>query len=187
MLLIVGLGNSGAAYETTRHNVGFMLIDRLSGLHGIECARDGYRSCWGEGRIAGRDVMLVKPRTMMNSSGDAVLWYMRELELPVESLLVVYDDSDLPLGRIRIRRAGGSGGHRGIASIIEALGVNAFPRIRLGIGRPETGELADHVLSPFSEDETPVLDDMLSRAASSVEAIITGGVESAMNSFNAGE
>lgn len=184
MLLIIGLGNPGPGYEATRHNVGFMLIDRLSEAHGIGCEEPGWRSLWGRGEIAGREVVLVKPQTFMNASGEAVAWFARTLDAGPGDMLVAYDDTDLPLGRIRIRARGGSGGHRGIESVIEAVGTGDFARLRLGIGRPCEGELSDYVLSPFSDDDAEGVEGMLSKGAEAVETILTEGVEAAMNSYN---
>jgi PTH1 family peptidyl-tRNA hydrolase len=184
LLLIIGLGNPGPRYEATRHNVGFMLVDRLTQVYGIECDTPGWKSRWGRGEIAGREVVLVKPETFMNASGEAVAWFAGALSLGAANLLVAYDDTDLPLGRIRVKARGGSGGHRGMESIIDVLGTSDFTRIRLGIGRPDTGELTDYVLAPFDGEEGGAVDDMLSRAADSVEVIITEGMVSAMNAFN---
>ena len=185
MLLVVGLGNPGKRYEDTRHNVGFMLIDKLSRSYGIRCDAPAPGALWGRGVIAGHDVVLVKPMTFVNLSGTAVGDIRSSLSLSVESIIVAYDDCDLPLGRIRIRKGGGSGGHRGVESIMSSLASSSFPRIRLGIGRPGAGELRDYVLNPFTPEEAGVVDEMLVRAASSIEVIITEGVESAMNRFNA--
>lgn len=205
MRFIVGLGNPGSRYEKTRHNVGFMLIDRIARVYGIRCDRRGMRAAWGKGAIEGEDVILIKPQTFMNLSGESVLEFRTAFpEVELNSIIVAFDDCDLPLGRLRIRKSGSSGGHRGIASIIRCLGNPDFPRIRLGVGRPEgagaggTGGgggsirtagdaeegLVDYVLSPFSVDELHTVDDMLTRAAASVEAIIREGIEAAMNRYN---
>jgi PTH1 family peptidyl-tRNA hydrolase len=187
LLLIIGLGNPGAAYQATRHNVGFMLVDRLSESCGIKCDMPGWKSCWGRGSLAGTDVVLVKPQTFMNLSGEAVAWFTGALTVDAGSVLVAYDDSDLALGRLRIKRGGGSGGHKGIESVAAALGTNDFPRLRLGIGRPSEGDLTDYVLSPFAVDEGESVEEMLTRAADSIEVIIAEGMDSAMNRFNANE
>lgn len=162
-----------------------MLVDRLSEAYGIKCDMQGWRSYWGRGTIAGTDVVIVKPQTFMNASGEAVAWFRGALSVDASSILVAYDDSDLPLGRIRIKRGGGSGGHKGIESVMGAIGTKDFPRIRLGIGRPSEGELADYVLSPFIKDEGDIAEAMLSRGVESIETIITEGIDSAMNRFNA--
>jgi len=194
LLLIVGLGNPGKKYETTRHNVGFMFVDRLSRSSGIRCNNLASDALWGQGVIAGEEVVLLKPLTFVNLSGVPVREFTSELSLPVESVIVVYDDCDLPAGKVRIRKNGGSGGHRGVESVIMSLGSVEFPRIRLGIGRPAGGagggegaggDLRDYVLSPFDADEVDRIDEMLTRAVSAVEVLITEGLQSAMNRFNA--
>jgi PTH1 family peptidyl-tRNA hydrolase len=183
--LIAGLGNPGRAYEQTRHNVGFMLADMLADAHGIGFSR--MEGCLaGTGAISGRDVVIAKPMAYMNRSGDAIDALRSEFSIPVESILVLYDDIDLPLGRIRLRRDGGSGGHRGVESIIERLGSRLFPRLRLGIGRPSQADAKDFVLSRFKEEETPILDEMLKRGAECVEGLIEKGIDYAMNRFNPG-
>lgn len=180
----MGLGNPGRGYEDTRHNVGFMLIDRLGEAYEIKCDKPGWRSCWGSGVIAGEEVVLIKPHTYMNLSGDAVAWYTSLLSVSAESVVVAYDDCDLPLGQIRIRAGGGSGGHKGVGSITTSLNSSKFPRIRLGIGRPDGGELSEYVLTPFTAQEHDRLEDMLVKGVSSVEVLIKEGIEAAMNKFN---
>lgn len=187
MFLIVGLGNPGEAYERTRHNVGFMLVDRLSGAHNIDFSVGSATAVAGRGVIKGVPVALVKPQTFMNLSGQAVGEYVSRLGVGPERVLVAYDDVDLPLGRIRVRRGGGSGGHRGMESVAVHLGSTDFPRIRLGIGRPEAGEVSEYVLSPFDLENTGILDEMLARGVEAVEAILIKGVEFAMNRFNASD
>ncbi|MEK7773232.1 MAG: aminoacyl-tRNA hydrolase [Deltaproteobacteria bacterium] len=183
MFLIAGLGNPGSEYEDTRHNVGFMLIDRLAEACGIKFKRSGKALC-ARGLLAGEDVVLLKPQTFMNLSGEAVARFSGEYRVGAESIVAAYDDCDLPLGRIRIRKGGGSGGHKGVNSIITRLGNGDFARVRLGIGRPFYGDVADYVLSPFEPPEAEALDAMLKRGAGSVEAIITRGIDCAMNIFN---
>lgn len=183
MFLIAGLGNPGSEYEDTRHNVGFMLIDRLSEACGVKFKRSG-KAIYAEGLLAGEDVVLLKPQTFMNLSGEALAGFSLRYRVGVESIVVVYDDCDLPLGRIRIRKGGGSGGHRGINSIITILGNAEFTRVRLGIGRPPFGDVADYVLSPFEPEEAEARLLMLKRGADAVETIITRGIDCAMNSFN---
>ncbi len=183
MLLIVGLGNPGPAYEITRHNVGFMLVDRLSDRCSIKFTRSP-SALWGRGRVFGQDAVLLKPQTFMNLSGKAVAEFKAAFSVDTGSIIAAYDDCDLPLGRLRLRKDGGSGGHRGINSIIEHIDSRDFPRIRLGIGRPIDGDIIDYVLAPFSEDETGALDDMLTRGVSSIEALVARGMDYAMNSFN---
>lgn len=184
MFLIVGLGNPGAEYEDTRHNVGFMLADRAASVYGGRFKRGG-RSLYAQTEIAGQDVIIVKPQTYMNLSGDSVIEFVRAHGIEASKVIAAYDDCDLPLGRVRVRPGGGSGGHRGVKSLAERLGTNEFPRVRLGIGRPPQGvEVADYVLSPFRKDEMEALEEILAKGLSSVEAIIENGVEFAMNRFN---
>ena len=163
MMLIVGLGNPGIKYKNTRHNVGFMAVDYLAETSGVRFNKSDFKSHWGKGNILGREVILVKPQTFMNLSGKAVKVLADFFHIEPKGILVIYDDIDLELGAIRIRLGGGSGGHRGMQSIIEYLGANNFPRIRLGIGRPKNeaeglmlnaeGDVADYVLSPFNSEE----------------------------------
>ena len=183
MFLIVGLGNPGPAYEVTRHNAGFLLLDRLAERCSItlESAKN---AIWGRGRVFGKDSVLLKPQTFMNLSGHAVAEFMKAYSVETDSILVAYDDCDLPMGRLRIRKDGGSGGHKGINSIVEHIGGSGFPRIRLGVGRPAAGSLVDYVLSPFAEEETEALDAMLDRGVASIEAVLSRGLDHAMNSFN---
>ncbi len=183
MLLIVGLGNPGREYERTRHNAGFMLIDLLAGEAGIKLDRKG-KGVWGKGRIAGSDVVLLKPQTFMNLSGEAVTEALAFYKIPSGSMLVAFDDCDLPVGKLRIRKDGGSGGHRGVSSVIASVGSKEFARIRLGVGRPPHGDTANYVLSPFTKDEQPALEEMLCRGKESVEVILTRGIDQAMNKFN---
>lgn len=190
MRLIVGLGNPGKAYENTRHNIGFMLIDRLAGAYNIGCGQTDGNACWGRGLIAGEEVILLKPQTYMNLSGTVVLEFVVSMSIPAGSVIAAYDDCDLPLGRLRLRRGGGSGGHKGVESIIRCLKTADFPRLRLGIGRPSDfslqskADLKDYVLTPFTRGELDVMDDMLARGVASVETLIGKGIEYAMNRFN---
>jgi len=184
LLLIVGLGNPGGEYEDTRHNAGFMLVDRLSRDYSVKLKKGG-KGLWGEGRIAGEEVILLKPMTYMNLSGLAIAEVLQKHPLPPESIIAAFDDCDLPLGKVRIRKGGGSGGHRGLASLINTIGTREFPRIRLGVGRPSSGDIVDYVLSPFAPDEVPAVEEMLIRAKEAFDSIITSGIEQAMNRFNA--
>jgi len=184
LLLIAGLGNPGAEYENTRHNAGFMFLERLARFHGIKCSMRSHGALWGRGSINGRDVALLKPMSFMNLSGKAVGVFARKFSLSLDSVLVAYDDCELPLGSVRIRPSGGSGGHKGLASVIDTLGSTDFPRLRLGIGRPEFGDLTSHVLGSFRRSEREALEDMLERAVRSVDVFISEGIASAMNRFN---
>lgn len=187
MKLIVGLGNPGSAYAMTRHNIGFLVLDRLAERHGLR-----FRRSWrfparkAKGRLSnGAPVLLLKPQTFMNRSGRAVAPALRRCGGRLDDLLVIYDDAALDAGRLRIRAQGSAGGHNGVQSILNALGSGAFGRIRVGIGRkPDMVSLSDHVLGPFSEDERGGLDACLDQAAEAAERICTAGIERAMNEFN---
>ena len=185
IFLIAGLGNPGSKYENTRHNVGFDTIDYLSGKLNIRLSKIGFKGLYGEGDVDGVRIILLKPQTFMNLSGDSIrdiaAWY----KLPMERLLVVYDDIDLEPGKIRVRPKGSSGTHNGMKSIIYQLQSDAFPRIRIGIGRaPERWDLADYVLSKFSKEDREVINGSIEKAAQAAITIVRNGVEKAMNSFN---
>ncbi len=184
MLLIVGLGNPGREYEGTRHNVGFMLIDRLAAAYNIKLKKSG-AALIGKGIISGAQTVLMKPQTYMNLSGEAVARFSDFFSIPAASIAAAHDDCDLPFGRLRLRKNGGSAGHKGIISIIELMGSSDFQRIRLGIGRPPFGDIADYVLRPFSPEEKHGLEELLKRGVESVAALASVGIDSAMNKFNA--
>jgi len=185
MYIIVGLGNPGTEYEATRHNVGFMVIDRLSREYGIRLDKKSRLARWGEGALAGENVVLLKPLTFMNNSGLAVREILKGKGVELDRLIVIYDDLDLEPGRIRIRPDGGSGGHKGIQSIVGHLGSRDFLRVRIGIGRPSGRQDArDYVLHPFAKREREDVDFAIIKAADAVTFIIEHGVERAMNEFN---
>ena len=186
LALIVGLGNPGSEYASHRHNVGFQIVDSLAESHGLSFARHKKaKARVAEGRIGERRILLAKPQTFMNLSGKAVLRLSREHEIPPECILVVCDDLDLPLGRLRIRPKGGSGGHKGLRSIIELLDSQDFSRLRVGIDRP-TGALdpAEYVLQPFAEEDAALATNALKRAAQAVEIWLADGIVAAMDRFN---
>ena len=183
MKLIVGLGNPGPEYRDTKHNIGFRVLDRLASRHAVRW-RQSRQAEVGEGKVAGEAVLLAKPQVFMNRSGEAVLDLMRENRLAVFDLVVVYDDLDLEIGRIRIRTRGGSGGHRGMESIIQALGDDRFIRVRLGIGRDERVDPAEYVLKPFPQPDHPLIAAAVARAAEGIERIIAGELSRAMNECN---
>jgi len=194
-MLIIGLGNPGKRYEDTRHNIGFMAVDYLSGANSIKCSNLDFNSRWGRGIICEREVILAKPQTFMNLSGKAVKALSGFFHKESEDIVVIYDDIDLDLGTIRIRAKGSSGGHRGMESIIEQLGTKNFPRIRLGIGRPRDErqeargkrsevDVAEYVLSPFSKEEKATLKQVLEMIKDAVDIIVKDGIEKAMNRFN---
>jgi len=184
-VLIAGLGNPGSEYRETRHNVGFMVLDRLAQRLPKKNFEEihGCSSHYLKGTYAGRALFLQKPETYMNLSGEAVAPLMRKEEIGTDGLLVIYDDMDLEVGKLRIRNRGSCGGHNGIRSIIETTGTENFARIRVGIGH-RTGNGADYVLSPFEEDEKPVIDKVLDAAADAVILILRRGLSQAMNEYN---
>jgi PTH1 family peptidyl-tRNA hydrolase len=182
--LIVGLGNPGKDYEGTRHNVGYMAIDILAKRHHIFVKARRNRARVGEGTISDEKMILAKPLTFMNLSGEAVSGLIRRYRLNLEDVIVICDDVNLPVGRLRIRASGSAGGHKGLKSIIHCLGTEDFPRVRIGIGAPDRG-MVDYVLSRFTREERPVIKQAVNRAADAVEAILASGIEQAMNEFNA--
>ncbi len=183
--LIIGLGNPGPHYVHTRHNAGFMVVDRLAERYGIAWRSAQGPSLLGWGQLEGCPAGLMKPLTYMNRSGAAVAEVVRYYRVPLERLLVVYDDIHLPPGRIRLRPGGSAGGHNGVADIIQALGTTAFPRLRIGIGSHfERGRQADYVLSPFTQKEWPLVDEALERACQAAVTFACEGIEAAMNRYN---
>jgi PTH1 family peptidyl-tRNA hydrolase len=182
--LIVGLGNTGRKYRRNRHNIGFMVVDKLAEVHGISLSRAQNKAVMGNGRIVNQSVILAKPQTMMNLSGDAVGPIARYYDIPPANILVIYDELDLPFGTIRLREKGGAGGHNGMKSIINHLG-NDFPRMRLGIGRPP-GRMppAAYVLQDFGRDDEPVVAEILDTAVQAVSTFLTDGINLAMSKHN---
>jgi len=181
--LLVGLGNPGARYEATRHNVGFMVVRQVAAVAGIALKRQGYQGLYGVGRIAGVETTLLLPQTFMNLSGVSVGAACAALKVAREDIVVVHDDIDLPCGRLRIRVGGGHGGHNGIRSIAGVIGGD-FCRLKVGVGRPQSQEVADYVLGGFSAAEGKVLPEVLDQAAAAIETILTRGSAVAMNTFN---
>lgn len=187
MKLIAGLGNPGRDYHWTRHNAGFLLIDCLARKHGIEVAKKGLKSVYGRGKIGAEEVLLAKPQTFMNVSGEAVSRLLHFFHLPPQDLIVAHDDLDLPWGAIRIRLRGGHGGHKGIRSILEALGgVQDFVRCKVGIGRPgnPAQDPADFVLEPLRGSQREEFRETVGRGSEAVEAILRDGPEKAMNRYH---
>ena len=185
MKLIVGLGNPGAKYRGTRHNVGFEVVDELARRRGLEFESSPTDALMARERGPDAEVMLAKPLTYMNRSGGAVAALQRYYRIEPEGLLVVADDVNLPVGRLRARRQGSDGGQNGFASIIEALGTDAFARLRIGVGRGRTeGRLASHVLARFDAPETEEIATAVERAADAVEAFAGDGIDAMMNRFN---
>jgi peptidyl-tRNA hydrolase, PTH1 family len=192
MKLIVGLGNPGRSYVNNRHNAGFKCVDLFAREHGISLTQRGARSKLGTGEVADTRIVLAKPQTFMNLSGEAVAALVRRYHLSSQDILVIYDDLDLPLGKIRIREKGSSGGHNGLKSIISHLGTQDFPRIRVGIGLAEGGDSAvapevdaiEHVLSDFTDAEKIVMREVYPRVAAAIECVLTEGIAAAMNKYN---
>ncbi len=185
MKLIVGLGNPGTRYQFTRHNIGFLVLDRIAEDQEIRVTQAGFDALWGKGFIAGQNVLLAKPQTFMNLSGKAVGKLTGFFKIAVEDVLVVHDDLDLPFGTIRLKAGGGRGGHKGLISIYEALGGPGFQRVRLGIGRPvQKSAVERYVLEPFSESELRSLPKILSTAEEAILEAVSSGIEAAMNKYN---
>ncbi|MBF8266532.1 MAG: Pth [Dehalococcoidia bacterium] len=185
MKLIVGLGNPGSAYASSRHNVGFRCIEGISRHAGIPLSERRRTTILGQGKLEGEEVVLAKPRTFMNNSGEAVSYLLSRFPTPLGDLLIIYDDMDLPLGKVRIRPSGSAGGHRGMESIVSALGSVDFPRIRVGIGRPPPGvEEIKHVLGPFTAEENPLIQEALVTVRDAVIDILANGLDWAMNRYN---
>jgi PTH1 family peptidyl-tRNA hydrolase len=191
MKLIVGLGNPGKTYAHNRHNVGFRCLNYFARLHSIRFDHRQCRSKVGIGKAKGENLLLAKPRTFVNLSGNSVAGLVHKHGIPLSDLLVIYDDLDLPLGKIRLRQNGGSGGHKGMNSIISALGSEAFPRIRVGIGRPQSEEqsinedaIVNYVLSDFSPQEEAIIKPVIVKVAEAIDYFLTQGIEAAMSKFN---
>lgn len=182
----MGLGNPGNKYENSRHNVGFMVIDRLASRLGISLSRPFFSSMTGQVYIDNKKILLVKPQTYMNLSGQSVAPIVKWYKLKPDDLLVIYDDMDLPAGSLRIRPKGGSGGHRGMESIIEHLGTNAFPRLRIGIGKPDSDgeDTIDWVLGGFSNREREIIESVKKKAVDAITLFVNEGINKAMNQYN---
>ena len=185
MKLIIGLGNPGPGYRDTRHNAGFRCVDFIANLWSVPTKERRAKVVLGAGSRVGQEVVLAKPRTFMNNSGEGVYYLLTRFGARAEDLVVIYDDMELPLGRLRIRPSGSAGGHKGVDSIIAAVRTDGFPRIRLGIGSPPVGhDRVSHALGRFSHEEDEVLASATGRVASAVECILEEGIDVAMNRFN---
>ncbi len=201
MKMIVGLGNPGPQYARNRHNIGFQVVDVLARRHAISLSRSKYNALYGQGSVThsrafesvrsqGRDsssqkVLMVRPLTFMNLSGNAVAQMANYFRVEIQDIFVIYDELDLPSGKLRLRPFGGSGGHNGMKSLIRMLGTDRFPRARVGIGRPDTPmSPADYVLQNFSADEETVFESLRHRIADAVETWLFHGIDLAMNRFN---
>lgn len=185
MFIVAGLGNPGAQYDRTRHNVGFDAIEYLAASYRIPLNKIRHKALVGEGMMQGSRVLLVKPQTFMNLSGDSIREILHFYKEPPESLIVIYDDVDLPVGKLRIRPKGSAGTHNGMRSILARIGSENFPRVRIGIGRPPVGwDLADFVLSRFSTAEREAVNEVIERSSTAVSAILCAGPEAAMCRYN---
>lgn len=185
MKLIVGLGNPTAKYEGTRHNVGFEVIDSLVEKYNIPLDVMKHKGIYGKGKIEGQTVILLKPMTFMNLSGESVSEVANYYKIPAEDVIVIYDDINLDVGRLRIREKGSAGGHNGIKNIIAHLGTEEFPRIRVGVGmKPPRMDLADYVLSRFSEDDQALMNQGYERACEALKLLLVDDIPQAMNKYN---
>lgn len=185
MYVIVGLGNPGERYTQTKHNIGFITIDYLAEQHNIKVNKIKHKAVIGEGTIGGEKILLVKPSTFMNLSGQSVMEIMNFYKVPIENLIVIYDDIDLPVGKVRIRQSGSSGTHNGMRNIIYLLNNQGYPRIRIGVGKqPDYMDLGDYVMTKFNEEEKPLIRDAVKNSAQAVEEIVKNGINAAMNKYN---
>ena len=185
MYIIAGLGNPTREYEKTRHNVGFEVIDVLADMLGTTVEEKKFKGLYGRGIIGGEKVLLLKPQTFMNLSGESVKAAADFYKVDHEHIIIIYDDISLDVGQLRIRKKGSAGGHNGIKNIIAHLGTQEFPRIKVGVGdKPKKMDLADYVLSRFSKEDRAAMEDAFKEAAKAVEVMITEGMDIAMNQFN---
>lgn len=183
--LVVCLGNPGSEYRDTRHNVGFMVADQCEKKFGVRISRIKFRALTGSGTVGNEKVIFLKPQTYMNLSGDSVIQAVQFYKIPPEHVLVISDDVSLPVGKIRIRRSGSAGGHNGLKSIIQNLGSDQFPRIKVGVGiPPEHYDMKDWVLGKFHGEDAKVMAETVERAAEAVECYIVSGPDKAMNKYN---
>ncbi len=186
MYIIAGLGNPGSKYENTRHNIGWLAIDELARQQGVTIDRMKFHALTAQCVLAGEKVLLMKPTTYMNNSGEAIEEARNFFKIPTENVIVISDDINLDPGKMRIRRKGGAGGHNGLKSIIQCMGTEGFPRIRLGVGaksHPDM-DLADYVLGKFTKEQQKLVDEACKNAAKAAEYIVDGNVNEAMNQFN---
>lgn len=186
MYLIAGLGNPGREYVGTRHNIGFEAADALCSKFDIKFNKEKFRAVFGSGTIAGKKVIVAKPQTYMNLSGESIRELAEWYKIDSENIIIMYDDISLPVGKLRIREKGSAGGHNGIKNIIYQLNTDVFPRIKIGMGTPQNPDydIKDYVLGHFSKEETEILIKTVVRAVGAVEEIILSGAKSAMNKFN---
>jgi PTH1 family peptidyl-tRNA hydrolase len=184
MFIIVGLGNPGKEYEGSRHNIGFMVVDELADKLRVKGWRKGFSGLYSEASYGEEKLLFLKPQTYMNRSGESVSQALGFYRLPPERLIVIHDDIDLRFGQIKLKRGGGSAGHRGVDSVSSRLGTRDFIRLRIGVGRPEHGDVVSYVLSGFTMDERGALPSLLALSADAVLDVVSRGLESAMNTYN---
>ena len=185
LFVITGLGNPGQQYAQTKHNVGFWTIDRLAEKYNISVTKFKHKALVGDGVIAGRRVLLVKPQTYMNLSGECVREIVNFYKIPQEQFVVIYDDTSLPVGQLRLREKGSHGGHNGIRNIIQQMGTDVFNRIKVGIGQKPNGwDLADYVLAKFNEDDMALMEAGVDHAVQAIEILLSRGMADAMNRMN---
>lgn len=184
MKLIVGLGNPGKEYEKTRHNIGFMVMDRLADILNVSISISKFKGEYVKLKYKGEDVILLKPMTYMNNSGESVIQVMNYFKIDVEDILVVYDDMDMPVGKLRLRESGSAGGHNGVKSIIAHVGTQKFKRIRVGIDKHPRIKVIDYVLGHFQKDEQVLIDEGIENAVKAIELYLDKDFVVAMNQFN---
>ena len=182
--LVVGLGNPGRRYAATRHNIGFMVLDKLAAKLEIDLKQKSFNSLWGKGNLAEHSILLAEPQTFMNLSGTAVRQLQSFFKTDISNLIVIHDDLDLPFGSVRLKAGGGTAGHKGLASIESNLGTTGFIRVRLGIGKPvDKSRIEGYVLEPFREEEQEVLPDIVSLAADASAEIVLNGLQKAVSKY----
>ena len=186
MYLIVGLGNPGNRYRATRHNIGFMVLEKLAAKLEVDLSQKSFNALWGKGKIASKNVILAMPQTYMNLSGNAVRQLHAFFKTGISNLLVIHDDLDLSFGSVRLKTGGGNAGHKGLASIEENLGSSEFMRIRLGIGKPvDKSRIEGYVLEPFGKEEISVLPEIIQWAADAATEIVSSGMQTAIGNYQA--
>ena len=184
MYIIAGLGNIGSKFENTKHNIGFMVVDYLAQKYGLEITKSLNKGLYAQGYIANKKVMLLKPQTYMNLSGECIGPMARYFDVESAELLVIYDDVDFDIGVNKLRKSGSAGTHNGMKDIVRNLGDTNFPRLRMGVGNNKLYDLADYVLAPFDEKQIPVLNEQIRLATECVEEFIANGIDVAMNKYN---
>lgn len=184
MKLVVGLGNPTKEYEQTRHNVGFMVMDRLADVMNVSISSSKFKGEYVKFKYKGEDVILLKPMTYMNNSGESVIQVMKYFKIDVSDVLVIYDDMDMPVGKLRLRESGSAGGHNGVKSLIAHMGTQQFKRIRVGIDKHPRIKVIDYVLGHFQKDERPLIDEGIENAVKAIETYLEKGFVAAMNAYN---